>query len=179
MSIVQSFPAPAKSAPSATKAVKPNRPLRLWPAIVVLAFFWCFVLSVTYTEMAMFPRFILRSIVHLFLLLFFLAWWGLCRHFSLWDRLLAVAIVLATSISAALITDRSVNLGVLWMIGLPYVFTLGTIWLALNRKRSLRWKKVGFAGLNLLVFGCLTLVRWDGLDGRQRPRLRLAMDTDR
>src|SRR5262245_9771937 len=74
----------ASSTAKATQAVSKDAdealsrtapPIRLWPAIIIVAFFWVFYFSSDYVEMTMFFRFISRFGVYAVVILSFLVWW--------------------------------------------------------------------------------------------------------
>src|SRR5205085_5966994 len=97
----------------------------------------------------------------------FLGWWFVNRHFD-WSRRLGVlAIAMASCALAVLMADPSVTLFGLLLTGLPYFFTLGTVWLLATRGLSETTQAAGVAGTAVLVCGVLALLRFEGIDGRQ------------
>src|SRR4029079_17724978 len=106
----------------------PSRPLRIWPAVLMLAVFWAFLVAHYTFEMDMFPRFLSRMIAYGLLLIGFLAWWLTRRQISRRDRWLAVGVVVLTAVIAALLADESVNLFVLFMSAFPFIFTAWAAW---------------------------------------------------
>ena len=70
------------------------RKLRLWPAIVIVGFFWAFYFSIDHIEMSMFVRFISRWSVEGLVLLSFVAWWLAFSRARWFDRLLPVVVMI-------------------------------------------------------------------------------------
>lgn len=164
---VDSQPAPRNT--SGEKAARP--PLRLWLPTLALLAYWVVAEVIFRIEMAMFHRFGSRMIALLSLLLFFLAWGFTRRHFTLKQRFGFFAFLLLAMIVAGLAADKTIGIFGMFLMGLPIVLTLATAWLWFTRKSSFRTEFVGIALATLAVFGVMTLLRWDGLDGRQRTDL--------
>jgi outer membrane protein assembly factor BamB len=164
---------PATTAPIVTELQEPSRStqkLRLWPAVVMLALFWTFLYAHYTFELAMFSRFISRMIAYGLLLLAFLGWWLTRRQVLLRDRLLAVGLVMVTSIIAGLLADASVDPFVLFMSAFPFVFTAWTLWLLVSRSWSPVVQRAGFCAVIVATTGFFALLRWDGLYGNQIPQ---------
>lgn len=149
----------------------PHRiPRRLWVMAAILAAFWVFELSIYWTEMAMFPRFISRMLVYLLLLLIFLGWWLSNRHLLWRDRLLGLVLLFGGAAVALTLAEPSAR-AVIVMAGFPRLFTAWTVWLLLTTNRSLALQRAGLCAATVLVLGYFTLIRFDGLDGAQRGQL--------
>jgi outer membrane protein assembly factor BamB len=165
----QSQPVVATSA-SPLRFTPTTGPLRIWPAVVMLAAFWAF-LYVNYNfELAMFARFISRMIAYGLLLLAFLGWWLTRRQIRWRDRLLAVGVVIVISLVAGLLSDASVGPLALFMTALPFVFTVWTLWLLFGRSFSPRAERLGFCAVMAATIGFFALLRWEGLYGNQIPQ---------
>jgi outer membrane protein assembly factor BamB len=163
----------SKAAPAFAATIaspSPSRPLRIWPATLMLTVFWAFLIAHYTFEMDMFPRFLSRMIAYGLLLIGFLTWWLTRRQISRRDRWLAVAIVVLTSIVAGLLADSSVNLFVLFMSAFPFIFTAWAAWIIVARNRSLGIQRAGFIVVIAAVTGFFALLRWDGLYGNQIPQ---------
>src|SRR5262245_14840512 len=81
------------------------RPIRLWPAILIVAFFWAFHFSADYVEMTMFFRFISRFGMYAVVILSFLAWWMGFSRIEWKDRWLGLGALLVGAIIAGLLED--------------------------------------------------------------------------
>lgn len=142
--------------------------LRVWLPLVVLVVYWCAVEGIYRWELPMFTRFISRMIALLALLLFFLVWGLTRRHFRWRERLLAFGLIVGTMVVASLVGHPSTGMMATAMLGLPIVLTLVTPWLGLARNQPAGRELAGIGVISLLVFGVIVLLRWDGIDGRQR-----------
>ena len=145
-----------------------RRPLRLWLPTIALLCYWIVDEGGRQIELGMFQRFISRFSALLALVLFFLIWGFTRRHFTFQQRLAAFAIIVGSVIVAGLAADPTVNIFGMALMGLPIALTLGTAWLWLTRGRTAGVELAGVAVACLVVFGTLALLRWEGLDGRQR-----------
>ncbi len=164
--VVEKAPAAAAAGDHATPE---SRPLRLWPAVVMLALFWAFYLANGSFEMTMFARFMSRLAAHGLLLLGFLVWWlFISRGVSWGDRLLAVAVFVVGSIAVLSVADPTITIFSIFMAALPWVLTAGVLWLAVSRNSSPQVRRVGLAAAILGVLAVLALIRVDGLDAMQR-----------
>jgi outer membrane protein assembly factor BamB len=150
------------------------RKLRLWPAIVIVGFFWAFYFSIDHIEMSMFIRFISRWSVEGLVLLSFVTWWLAFSRARWFDRLLPVAVMIGGAIVAGMLADKKSlgSMGFLgvFMAGLPFVLTGWLVWMAIS-DRLLRLspavQRIGLCLLILLTWGYYDLVRWEGIDGGQ------------
>lgn len=143
---------------------------RFWPALVVVALFWAFLYAHYNYELAMFTRFISRMIALGVLVLGMLIWWFTNRGISLRDRFLAIGLVIISTVVAGLVCDASVDAVAILLTALPIVFTAWVAWLFFSQNASLAVQRLGFCAVTVLPFVYMTLVRWEGLDGRQRPQ---------
>ncbi len=169
-SVVNSDNPPTSS--SEGPETKPSRtPIKLAVPTLFLIVFWV-VTEVSYRlEMGMFYRFVTRMITLLVLLLFFLGWGLTRRHFTWAQRGLALAIIVGTMTVAGVCGHPATGTFATGMIGLPFVLTLSVLWLWWTRYRTARVELTGIGVFAVLVFGVVALLRWDGLDGRQRAEL--------
>ncbi len=151
--------------------------LRLWPAVVVVGFFWAFYFSIDYIEMSMFIRFISRWAVEGLVFLTFVAWWLAFSRARWFDRLLPVVVMIGGALVAGALADKkslgSMGLLGVFMAGLPFVLTVWIAWLALSNRLvqlSPAVQRIGLCVLILLTWGYFDLVRWEGLDGGQHSK---------
>jgi hypothetical protein len=128
--------AAATAATPATKidergATPAPRPLRLWPAVLMLALFWLFNLVNQMLSMSGGVRFVLRIAAIGLLLIAFSTWWLSRRALSWRERLLVPAVFLLGAVAALAIAHPSINAGSMLLVALPLIFTAGTLWLLL------------------------------------------------
>jgi outer membrane protein assembly factor BamB len=144
-----------------------DRRLRLRLPIAMLVLFWPLQLAIANLEMAMLPRFLSRTILTLLLLLGFLGWWLANRYFDLPRKLVVIVVAVASCLVATLAADRSQNLFGMLLTGLPFLMTAATVWLLVARRLSMNVQTCGVAVVFATVFAVLSLLRFEGLDGRQ------------
>ena len=163
----------------ADHADSPKPKGRLWFPVLLLAAFWAFLVANLTLDLAMFPRFMSRMIAYGILLIGFLTWWLTNRSISRGDRWAAVGVMVLATVFASLIADRSMDTFALVLAALPFAFTLWIVWLFISRRGSPAAQRVGIYSAIAISFGFFTLLRWEGLDGRQNPTIQLAMEADR
>lgn len=142
---------------------------RLWPAVVMLALFWAAYFVCEGLSMSGGVRFVTRLATHAMLFLGFSIWWLSRRQLSRHERWLAIGVFVVGSIAMLQIADPSINFMAVLLAVLPWVLTVGTAWLVFCKVRGLsaRARMAGLSLATLFVLGFFTLVRFDGLDGRQ------------
>jgi outer membrane protein assembly factor BamB len=160
----EQFPAAGPEEPSAL------RPIRVWPAIVLVALFWAFWVAHYLAPLDPGIRFLSRMAAFGVLLLGFLIWWLSRRSISWRDRLLAIALWIAGTFVAERLADKTLASAFSMVLSsLPFVITGWVLWMWIARRRSAKVQRWGIAGVLLLSLGYFTLVRWDGLDANQFP----------
>lgn len=148
-----------------------RRPLRLLVPTLVLIVYWTVTEASYRIEMGMFYRFVARMVVLFATLLYFLGWGFTRRHFTFGQRWLAFVLITGTMIVAGGLSHPATGTMATGMIGLPVVLTLSVGWLWFARHRGARAELTGIGAVSVLVFGVIALLRWDGMDGRQRAEL--------
>ncbi len=153
---------------SATTKAPVAATLRVWPAVVLVVAFWISLYANHAMELSAGTRFISRMAAYAIVFLAFFGWW-LTRSAVLWrDRLLAVAVTIVFGILARLVADKTIDGFALALSSFPFVMTVWTAWLVVCRPFKRQTQRVGFCALILLTFAYFTLLRWDGLDAKQR-----------
>lgn len=155
------------AAPEASAAV---RPLRIWPAVVMLTAFWVFIYANYALEMTMFARFMTRFAAFGVLTLAFLVWWLTRRQVPRGERWSAVLILILGLIAVALIADPTLDAFSIFLTASPFVFMAWTAWLWVSREFSATWRRNGLLITIFLALGYFALLRWDGIDGAQRSQ---------
>jgi len=147
--------------------------IRLWPAILIVAFFWIFHFSADYVEMTMFTRFISRFGMYGIVILTFLIWWMVFSRVPWRERWLGLGALIIGAIGAGLLADKK-SLGTMgpagaFLAGFPFALTGWTCWLAICKALDAppRARRIGLCAVIFAALGFFDLVRWDGLDGGQ------------
>lgn len=162
--------APETAATALQTPVTRPRLTLLVPTIALLVY-WGVTEASYQLEMGMFYRFVTRMIALLLLLLFFLGWGLTRRHFTFGQRLIALATMMGTMLVGGAVGHPATGTMATAMMGLPLVITLSILWLWGTRQLGARAELAGIGVASVLVFGVISLLRWDGLDGRQRAEL--------
>jgi outer membrane protein assembly factor BamB len=173
---------PARSASASQRASSKDtgrnlpwqaRPIRLWPAIAIVAFFWVFYFSADYVEMTMFMRFISRFGMYGIVILSFLVWWMGFSRVPWKERFLGLGVLIIAAIGAGLLADKK-SLGTMgpagaFMAGFPFALTGWTMWLAICKALDAppKARRIGLCAVIIGALGFFDLVRWEGLDGGQ------------
>jgi outer membrane protein assembly factor BamB len=142
--------------------------LQIWPAVVLLAVFWAFFIGNHWVELSQGQRFFSRLGAHAVLFLGFLGWWLAQRSIRRRDRWLAIGVFILGSAIMLQLADPSIGVMSIFMTGLPFIFTA---WLAaayLTRNAVPQKQRLAVAASILVVLSYFLLIRWDGLDGKQR-----------
>jgi outer membrane protein assembly factor BamB len=139
-------------------------PIRVWPAGTLAAIYWTFQLIIAQMDMAMFPRFLSKSLGALAFLLLFLILWLANGTLSWRTRLAGLGAFLGSVALGIFLAHRSFDPLSFIMMVVPYVLTAWAAWMALMRRTQALQRSSLAAGL-LLTAGLFDLVRWEGLDG--------------
>lgn len=148
-----------------------KKPLRLLVPTLVLVVYWLATEASYRLEMGMFYRFVTRMVVLLFTVLFFLFFCLTRRYIPFPQRFLVFAMVVGSMIIAGSLSHPQTGVFATAMMGLPIVLTAAVGWLWIAREYSRRVELVGIGVSSVVIFGFVSLLRWDGMDGRQRPEL--------
>jgi outer membrane protein assembly factor BamB len=160
---------PATATPASELPI-PQRVLRLWPAVVMLALFWLAIAAGWQLEMSPLARFLSRLGLHALLLVGFAGWWLSRRALSWRERLQAVLVFIAGSVALLLVADPSINGFTIFLGAMPIVFTAGTVAFALTRVQSSSVRRTAVSAAILAVLFVFTLLRSDGIDGWQHTQ---------
>ena len=145
---------------------------RVWPAVTLVAAYWIFrLVTGSLLDLSIYVGFFSMVGAAVLLILLFFAWWLTNRRIRMSERLLAVAAVAVCACVAVKLSDKSIGLFSVVMFGLPMVISAWTFWLLVTRSRSIVIQRVGLLAILCLVFGSYTLVRNDGIDGRQQAAI--------
>lgn len=161
------FAFPDAPVPAVAKAT-PSRPLRLWVPLVALAIFLTVTTLAHQVDLSMFVRFISRAGANAALLLLLIGWWLCQRRFTWRRRFLVLGAALLWLVGASLVAHRSVDWFGMLLTGLQFVAAIGLAWLFFSRSSAPGLQVAGLCLVPGLVFGTLAMMRWDGIDGRQR-----------
>lgn len=160
--------APAVSDVSTMRA----RPaLKLFIPTLVLIVYWSLTEASYRIEMGMFYRFISRMLLLVAMLFYFLGWGFTRRHFSFGQRCLIFVMIIAGVTLAGTFGHQTTGVFGTALTGLPIVISLAIAWLWFSRNRGFRLEFTGIGIGAAVVLTTVALLRWDGLDGRQRSEL--------
>ncbi len=146
---------------------------RVWPAVVLVATFWGFVIVSRLLDLPIYGVFMSNMGAAALLGLLFMVWWLMNRRITARDRLFGFAVAIVCGGLAARLCDPSVGpIGVV-LFGAPVSLSVWLLWLLLTRRRSAAVQRVGLLFLLVLVWGSLTVVRVDGVWGDNNATLSL------
>jgi outer membrane protein assembly factor BamB len=167
-----SAPAPIPIDSSPVRSSPVPRP-RLWPAIVLVAVFWCVVGFMKFvTIKTLFPEDVFTQLQH-FLVAFYspmllalgtLIWWLGFSRFPWIERLSGLALLIVGGILARLAADKSMAFGLL-MTGIPVAITAVVAAMVVARVSGLQ-RILTIAVASFLAWGYFTLIRLDGITGQ-------------
>ena len=147
------------------------KPVRVWPAVALGFVYWIHQLYVAQSDMAMFPRFMSKSMGGLAFLVLFLILWlsnGTVRGKI---RLAGLGLFLGGLAIALVAAHRTFEPIGFMMTAVPTVLSYWTVWLVLHRLQSQRFGLATLAAAVLLPFLYADLLRFEGLDGRLKAGL--------
>jgi outer membrane protein assembly factor BamB len=138
---------------------------RFWPAVVLVCTFWGFVLITRVLDLPIFGVFMSNMGASALLALLFIVWWLTNRRIQAVDRLFGFVAVIVGGGLAAYLCDPSVGAIGVVLFGAPVSLSAWLLWLLLTKRSSAAVKRAGLLGLLALTWGCLTVVRVDGVWG--------------
>ncbi|HEX4148433.1 MAG TPA: PQQ-binding-like beta-propeller repeat protein, partial [Pirellulales bacterium] len=148
------------------------RPLaRVWPALTFVAIYWAFRLVLPWLQLPIYAGFFSIVGAAALLVLLFFAWWLFNGRVKWRDRLLALVLVVIGACVAQALSDPSIGWFSVLIIGLPVIVSLWSLWFLIARRRSATIQRLGLLAILGLVWGPMTLVRNDGVDGSQRSAI--------
>ncbi|MEX2112970.1 MAG: PQQ-binding-like beta-propeller repeat protein, partial [Pirellulales bacterium] len=145
--------------------------LRVWPAVLIVAVFWAGYVALMASDMVISLSFM--SLVGLWLVcsLALVGWWLTRRQLSWSERLAAVAVAVLGATLCALVSREALGVMNAVFFGFPLVWTAWVGWLLFSRNASERTRRAGLLVAILLVWGAVSLLRVDGIDGKMLPSL--------
>jgi outer membrane protein assembly factor BamB len=144
---------------------KHDRPVRVWPAVALALAYWAYQIYVAWSDMAMFPRFMSKSMGGLAFLVVFLILWlsnGTVRGKI---RLAGLGLFLGSLAITLVAAHRSFEPIGFLMTAVPTVLTFWTAWLILHRVQGPRFAAATLAAFLLVPFAYADLLRFEGLNG--------------
>jgi outer membrane protein assembly factor BamB len=149
-----------------------NRPRHLWIPVVLVALFWTVPLVVKQLDLPIFAGFFSSVASFGVLALAFTAWWLTAGGARLRDRFLVWLGLIAISVIAGRIVDKSIGGMGLLFFGIPAAITATVVALVLTRNRSSRVRHVGMLAAFAILCGSIAFLRVDGIDGDQQAAVR-------
>ncbi len=160
-------PEPAQPAPS--PAVKP---VRLWPAVALVALYWGSRLVVEQLDKLYFIGFLYSLASSGLLVLLFFAWWWTNRRIRLADRLYGFLVIVGGGLIAEPLCHPSVGWFGILTTGLPVVLAVWTLWMIVVKRASISRHRLGSLGVVALTWASFTLIRIEGINAELKPDLR-------
>jgi outer membrane protein assembly factor BamB len=149
-----------------------NRPHRLWIPLVLVALFWTVPLVVKQLDLPIFAGFFSSVASFGVLALAFTAWWLTAGGARLRDRFLVWLGLIAITVIASRIIDKSIGGMGLLFFGIPAAITATVVMLVITRNRSSRVRHVGMLAAFAILCGSMAFLRVDGIDGDQQAAVR-------
>lgn len=140
------------------------RPLRLWPAVVILAIEWALLTIPGWFAQGTFLHMHGMFEGPMVGTLCILIWWLFASRAAWKDRWLVLGTFIATTIAVGFVCDPSVWM-LLVLFGLPVVTTLWVAWLVLTRGMTWPARRAGLLATIVLALSYFTLLRVDGVSG--------------
>lgn len=152
----------------------PQKALRLWPAIVIVALQWLIrfgLTAVSSSDLAT-QAGILTGVLGGFILII---WWGLFSRARWFERLGAIGLMIAALFITAQFVDISIqtsNMGLMFIFfSVPVLSLAFVIWAVATRNLSNGIRRVTMVATILLATGFWVLLRTDGMDGSNHQEL--------
>ncbi len=137
----------------------------------ILVLYWGFRFAADQIDMSTLMVFISRMAAHALLIVSFLIWWFASRRIRLADRFLAVVVAAAIGVVVSQFCDPTLRGFPLAMFAVPCLLTIWPAWVLIARRASPAVQRLGFCAVIALTWSVFPLLRWDGIDGRQRSQL--------
>jgi len=157
-----------------TSGTKPQKSLRLWPAILIVTLQWLIrfgLTAVTPSDLATQVGF-LGGVLGGFLLLI---WWAFFSRAPIFDRLGGTVLMIAALLITAQFLDvsiRTANMGLMFtFFSVPMLSLAFVIWAGATRNLTARIRRVSMVATILLSAGFWVLLRTDGMDGSNHQEL--------
>jgi outer membrane protein assembly factor BamB len=146
------------------------RPLRVWPVVGLAAVYWAFIFAIFQLDMAMFTRFMSKSLAGLAFLVLFIVLWLSSGKIPWQTRLIGLATFIVAVVLGIKLADRTLDPFSFVLIVVPYVLTAWAGWMVVCRRSPATQTTSLIAGL-LATALLFDLVRWDGTDARLHSTL--------
>ncbi len=147
-----------------------ERPLRLWPGLVIVLAQALLVIArtqITITSLPVMMAIFYGPTIGMILLL---VWWLALSRASWFDRLLIPLAFVIAGISTFLLCDPSFHFG-LMMYAIPAVSTLWVLWLLVSQFLPWSVRRLGLLMVFVIGWSFFLLLRMEGVDGSFSPEL--------
>ncbi len=142
-----------------------NRPLRLWPGVLIVLVMWACLKVPGYLIPGDALQLYFVFFGPMILTVLFLIWWGFFSRARWADRGLGLLVAAVIGTAAYFTYDRSFNFFGVIMYMIPLILSAWVGWLLLSSRFSPGIRKAGFVVAMLLAVVYPGLVRMDGVDG--------------
>lgn len=133
--------------------------------VVLMLLYWLAYYLFGFLDVSMFPRFLSRAGAFGLALLGFLLWWFIRGPVRISYRFLVIGWIVVCAVISTFLMHRTVLPPAVFLLVLPLLLTLWTVWLLLARHRSEQTRLIGTLLVAGLIFVPGTLVRMEGLKG--------------
>lgn len=140
-------------------------PQRLIFPLAVIGLFWGAWLGVGFTDIAIFPKFLIRTLFILIMTLLISVWWLFFSRVKLTIRLAIFAFAILCGVASWLLLDPTVLTPIVVCWALPAICTAGVLWFTLTQGASALVNYGGLAAIIVLSWVPGPLVRMEGLAG--------------
>lgn len=146
------------------------RPLRLWPALIIIAI---------QLGMIFIPSWIAPGDYVAFMSMFYAPfvgggllalWWLFFSRAPWFDRFLVLTVAVVVGLAMTKIADKTMPFGLL-LYGVPTICTVWVVWLVITRGMPWPSRRIGLLCVLLLTWGYFGLIRLDGIEGNMKSAI--------
>lgn len=143
-----------------------QKPLRLWPGIVLGILLWLIRFIVPNLIPSALAFGIFGSLV---LALGVLLWWLFFSRALWFDRIVALVLMIASLVITAQLLDKSIKTAMMGMMfpmyAIPILSISLVVWTLISRRFSRKWQRISMVVTILVTSGFWILLRTNGMDG--------------
>ncbi|HET6328565.1 MAG TPA: PQQ-binding-like beta-propeller repeat protein [Planctomycetaceae bacterium] len=159
--------------PSQTPVARSPRVLRVWPAVAIAVAYWLAILVISRLDLVISTTFFATVITSVLTGFVFLIWLLSRRAIPGRDRLMVLFALVGGTVLVNYLSDASVGVMGILFAGPGVLCTAWAAWLLGARKWSPTVIRNGLLIVLALVWAQFTLVRINGVDGRQQASISL------
>jgi hypothetical protein len=143
---------------------------RVWPAVFIVVAYWALVIFLaTIADGVISATFMISAAACLLATLLFTLWWLFGSRVSWMERFAMLGLAIVSGMVAVIGALETLSGTGAVFFGLPLFMTAWTAWLVASKRLSVRTRRIGLAAAILLVWGFISVIRVDGVDGALMP----------